>query len=91
MKNTGKVIAGVAAGLAAGTIIGVLIAPDKGSKTINKIGDDSKKLAGGLINKGREKLVDLKDNITDKITDIKSNLTESALKKINTLKDNTNC
>lgn len=36
-NNAGNVIAGVLAGLAAGTLIGILVAPDKGANTRQKI------------------------------------------------------
>ena len=35
--STGKVVLGTLAGLAIGAIAGILFAPDKGSKTINKL------------------------------------------------------
>ena len=35
--NSGKVILGALAGIAAGALIGVLVAPDKGSESRNKI------------------------------------------------------
>lgn len=43
-NNTGNVIAGVLAGLAAGTLIGVLVAPDKGVNTRQKIVDGANDL-----------------------------------------------
>jgi gas vesicle protein len=43
-NNAGSVIAGVLAGLAAGTLIGILVAPDKGSNTRQKIVDGANEI-----------------------------------------------
>lgn len=43
-NNAGNVIAGVLAGLAVGTVIGILVAPDKGSNTRQKIVDGANEL-----------------------------------------------
>lgn len=70
MNNTGKIITAVAAGAAAGAVLGVLFAPDKGSETRRKINEQGKKIADNVkdkIQKGKEKLVDLKEDITKSV------------------------
>jgi len=46
--NSGKIVLGILAGFAAGAILGILLAPDKGSNT-------------------RQKIVDMKNDMTDKV------------------------
>lgn len=48
MNNTSKVITALAAGIAAGAIAGILLAPDKGTATRQKINEEGKKLADNL-------------------------------------------
>lgn len=70
MNNSSKILAAVAAGVAAGAVLGILFAPDKGVATRKKISDQGKKLAEGIkdkLNKGKEKLNDLKEDIEQKI------------------------
>jgi len=52
--STGKVILGVLAGLAAGAMLGVLLAPDKGTVTRQKI-----------VKKGEELLDEMKEHLGD--------------------------
>lgn len=61
MKN-GKVILGVLAGLATGAFLGILFAPDKGSKTRQKIVDKSNEYANDVGHKFSEMV----DGITNK-------------------------
>lgn len=63
MKSTGKILAAIVAGAAIGAIVGILFAPDKGSETRKKIGEEGKKLAEDMkdkFRKGKEKLNELK-------------------------------
>lgn len=66
MKSSGKILAAVAAGIAAGAILGILFAPDKGSETRRKISEKGKRFsddAKDMLQKGKEKLNDLKEEI----------------------------
>lgn len=63
MKSTGKILTAIVAGAAIGAIVGILFAPDKGSETRKKIGEEGKKLAEDVkdkFRKGKEKLNELK-------------------------------
>lgn len=63
MKSTGKILTAIVAGAAIGAIVGILFAPDKGSETRKKIGEEGKKLAEDVkdkIRKGKEKLNEFK-------------------------------
>lgn len=44
MNTSAKVIGGFLAGAALGAVAGILLAPDSGSNTRNKVADESKKL-----------------------------------------------
>lgn len=48
MKTTLKVLGGFLGGVAVGTIAGILIAPDRGSNTLKKIKDESKRLTNDI-------------------------------------------
>ena len=52
--STKKVVLGVLAGVTAGAIAGVLLAPDKGSDTRNKIAKKSKETSDDLKDKFNE-------------------------------------
>lgn len=63
-------LAAVAAGIAAGAVLGILFAPDKGCETRKKITDQGKKISEGIkdkLNKGKEKLSDLKEDIAQTV------------------------
>ncbi len=83
MQNTGKLIAVAAAGLAVGTVLGVLIAPDKGTATLKKLGNEGKKMAEDLVNKGRVKIDTMKENLVEKLVDLKDDITEKVMGKTN--------
>ena len=51
MNNTTKILAAFAAGALAGAALGILFAPDKGSETRKKIGEEGKKIADSMKNK----------------------------------------
>ncbi len=66
MRNTYKILIGIAAGIAAGAILGTLLAPDKGSRTRRKINYQGRKIADEVKNtffKYKEKANDLKEDL----------------------------
>lgn len=66
MNNTTKILIAFAAGALAGAAVGILFAPDKGSETRKKIGEEGKKIADSMKNKflaGKEKFDNLKEGI----------------------------
>ncbi len=56
-----KLLLGFIGGVAAGTLIGILLAPDKGSKTRDKL----RKTIGGNIDHAKDSLISLKDEGVD--------------------------
>lgn len=74
MNTTGKIVVGAMAGLAAGAILGILYAPDKGSKTRQKIADKGHDLADGVKSKYRE----FTEAIADKFQGAKDGVHELA-------------
>jgi gas vesicle protein len=66
MNNTGKILTALAAGVAVGALLGVLFAPDKGSETIDKVADESKRLVEEVKDKfrrGKNKFNEMKEDI----------------------------
>jgi gas vesicle protein len=64
MNDTTKILAAFAAGALVGAIAGVLFAPDKGSETRKKIGEQGKKWANSMKDKfkeGKEKFDEMKE------------------------------
>lgn len=65
--SNGKLITGVLAGAAAGAILGILLAPDKGSATRNKIAKKGSDLKGSV----KDGFGKLSETISDKYQSIK--------------------
>jgi len=66
MTDTTKILAAFAAGALVGAAVGILFAPDKGSETRRKIGEEGKKIADSMKNKiraGKEEFDNLKEGI----------------------------
>ena len=66
MNNTTKILVAFAAGALAGAALGILFAPDKGSETRKKIGEEGKKIADSMKNKflaGKEKFDNHKEGV----------------------------
>ncbi|MBL0340991.1 MAG: YtxH domain-containing protein [Bacteroidetes bacterium] len=61
MGENGKLVIALLAGVAAGIAIGILIAPQKGSESRQKLTDAAKDLADSIIQKAEEALDGLKD------------------------------
>lgn len=70
--NTGKVLLGVLAGVAAGAILGVLFAPDKGTRTRQKITKKGEDYADDL----KEKFDDFLGSITEQYEKVKEDVSE---------------
>ena len=70
MNNTTKILIAFAAGAVVGTAVGILFAPDKGSETRRKIGEQGRRIAGSMKDKllaGKEKFDNLKEGIRQTI------------------------
>lgn len=70
--SKGKLLAGLFIGAATGAALGLLLAPDKGSDTRNKISKKTKKLGKDL----QDKLNQAKDSIKTKYDNIKGDANE---------------
>ena len=84
-NNTLKVVGALFVGALVGATLGVLFAPDKGSKTRNKIVGGAKDLAEDLKNKLkdeidalRNKAQELEDIAEEKVSNVKHSLKEKA-------------
>ena len=77
IMNSGKVLLGLLAGIAAGTLIGLLLAPDKGSVTRNKI----KKKADEYADDLNERFNEFVDIISEKVDYLKDEI-ENATAKV---------
>ena len=84
-NNTLKVVGALFVGALVGGALGVLFAPDKGSKTRNKIVGGAKDLAEDLKNKLkdeidalRNKAQELEDIAEEKVSNVKHSLKEKA-------------
>ena len=68
MSDTTKILAAFAAGALIGAAAGILFAPEKGSETRRKIGEEGKKIADSMKNRflaGKEKFDTLKEEIKE--------------------------
>ena len=65
--NTRNLILGALAGVAAGALLGILLAPDKGSMTRQKISKKSRE----YVDEVKEKVDDLIDDISDRFASVK--------------------
>jgi gas vesicle protein len=83
--KAGKLILSALAGVAAGAVVGILIAPEKGEKTRNKISKKSEaylRTYKGKFNKAFNKLAGKFDNLKEEVT----NFAEETRAKANDLK-----
>jgi gas vesicle protein len=70
MKNNSKVLIALASAIVVGGVLGLLFAPNKGRETRKRIADAEKNLSKSIketVNRGKDKLSDLKDGMKEKI------------------------
>ncbi|NRF41938.1 YtxH domain-containing protein [Pedobacter foliorum] len=70
MSDNSKVLVGLLAGLAAGAALGLLLAPEKGSDTRDKLSQSLKDLADSIRDKAADEinnLTSLKDKVLDSV------------------------
>jgi len=74
MKNSGnavKVAGALLVGAAVGATLGVLFAPDKGSKTRQKIADNAKKMSKNAKKKFQDQVDNLKSKASKEIDELR--------------------
>jgi len=77
MSDNSKVLVGLLAGLAAGAALGLLLAPEKGSDTRDKLSQSLKDLADSIRDKAADEINNL-TSLKDKVVDsVKSKLRQS--------------
>ena len=70
MNDTTKILIAFATGAVVGAAVGILFAPDKGSETRRKIGEQGRKFAGSMKDKllaGKEKFDILREGIRQNV------------------------
>jgi gas vesicle protein len=70
--STTKVLLGLIAGVAAGALLGILIAPDKGSVTRDKMSKKAKSYGDGL----KEKFNEFVDDISERFEEVKEDISD---------------
>lgn len=70
--STTKVLLGLVAGVAAGALLGILIAPDKGSVTREKMSNKAKNYGDGL----KEKFNEFVDDISERFEEVKEDISD---------------
>jgi len=78
MKNGSKSIIALFAGLAAGVALGILLAPEKGSETREKLADSLKDLTDSLKEKAAQELENLTELKNKVVENIKTKLKKEA-------------
>ena len=71
MNQYNKIITAFLAGAAAGALLGVLFAPAKGSETRAKIKEQGQKMTDefqDVVEKGKEKMQDLRNKMNEKFS-----------------------
>jgi gas vesicle protein len=71
-KNTGKIIVSLVLGALAGAALGLLFAPEKGSKTRQKIADDAEKMANDFKKKVKRQAKGLKKSMKEEAMALKN-------------------
>ena len=87
--SSGKVVLGLLAGIAAGAVLGILLAPEKGTDTRNKISKKGKDYSDSL----KDKFTEFKESITEKFDKVKedvSGFAEQAQAATNKVKKDVN-
>jgi gas vesicle protein len=87
--SSGKVVLGLLAGIAAGAVLGILLAPEKGKDTRNKISKKGKDYTDSL----KDKFTEFKESITEKFDKVKedvSGFAEQAQATANKVKKDVN-
>lgn len=83
--SSGKVLLGVLAGVAAGALLGILMAPDKGSATREKLSKLGEDYADDIADKFQE----LRDTLAEKLESVKNsgmNIAEKGKSRLDEVK-----